>query len=309
MKILITPVQSSGPMGQGQELAKGGVLQRPLHMIHMINNRSINFVISFFYIFLFSFHLALADYADGYYDVKSVINGNTFELTDSQRVGLIGTDAPKTVEICSTQSTQHLKSLIEGKTVYLEKDVSETGSDGRLLRYIRVSNIFVNNQMMYDGYAYAVEEPPDTKYASQLISSEENARANKRGCLWYVGCTDCDDDDNKIFISCFIATAAYGSPVDPHVEILRKFRDNCLLANKTGEKFVHTYYKYSPAVADYIAKNEILRAMTRIGLLPIIGFSWIALKLGFIPAMTVMLLLIIGLAGLCKLMRKKQGVR
>jgi hypothetical protein len=97
--------------------------------------------------------------------------------------------------------------------------------------------------------------------------------------------------------------------MDPHVEILRKFRDNCLLANKTGEKFVHTYYKYSPVIADYIAKNEILRAMTRIGLLPIIGFSWIALKIGFMSAMTVMLLLIIGLAGLCKLMRKKQGVK
>lgn len=272
----------------------------------MINNRSINFVVSFFCIFLFSFNLALAVYPDGYYDVKSVINGDTFELTDGNRVRLIGTDAPKSVEICSTQSTQHLKSLIEGKSVYLEKDVSETDSSGRLLRYIYVGNTFVNNQMIYDGYAYAVEEPPDTKYASQLVASEQNARANKRGCLWYVGCTDCDDDDDhKIFISCFIATAAYGSPMDPHVEILRNFRDNCLLANKTGKTLVRTYYKYSPVIADYIAKNEILRAMTRIGLLPIIGFSWIALKIGFMPAMTVMLLLVIGLAGLCKLMSKK----
>jgi UPF0716 family protein affecting phage T7 exclusion len=49
--------------------------------------------------------------------------------------------------------------------------------------------------------------------------------------------------------------------------------------------------------------------MIRIGLLPIIGFIWIALKIGFMPAMIVMLLLIIGLAGLCKLMKKKQGVR
>jgi endonuclease YncB( thermonuclease family) len=279
-------------------------------MIHMMNNRLINVLIFFFLIFLFSFRVASAVYPDGYYDVKSVINGDTFELTDGNRVRLIGTDAPKTVEICSTQSTQHLKSLIEGKTVYLEKDVSETDSSGRILRYTRVGRTFVNDRMIYDGYAYAVEEPPDTKYASQFISSEENARANKRGCLWYVGCTDCDDDDdNKIFISCFIATAAYGSPMDPHVEILRKFRDNCLLANKTGKKFVRTYYKYAPVIADYIAKNEILRAMTRIGLLPIIGFSWIALKIGFMSAMTVMLLLIIGLAGLCKLMRKKQGVK
>jgi hypothetical protein len=158
--------------------------------------------------------------------------------------------------------------------------------------------------MIYDGYAYAVVEPPDTKYASQLVSSEENARTNRRGCLWYVGCIDCDDDGTKVFISCFIATAAYGSPIDPHVEILRKFRDNCLPANKIGQK-VRIYYKYLSVLVDYIAKNEILRVMTRIGLLPVIGFSWITLKLGFLSAMTVILLLIIGLAGLGKLMRKK----
>ena len=271
----------------------------------MMNNRLINLVIFFLLIFLCSLRFALADYPDGYYDVKRVINGDTFELTDGKRVKLIGTDAPKSVEICSTQSTQQLKSLIEGKTVYLEKDVSETDSNGRLLRYTRVSNTLANNRMVYDGYAYAVEEPPDTKYASQLVSSEENARANRRGCLWYGGCIDCDDDGTKVFISCFIATAAYGSPIDPHVEILRKFRDNCLLANKIGQKFVRIYYKYSPVVADYIVKHEILRAMTRISLLPIIGLCWIALKLGFISAMTVMLLLIIGLAGLGKLMIKK----
>ena len=53
-------------------------------MIHMINNRLINFLIFFFLILLFLFHPALADYPDGYYDVKSVINGDTFELNDSQ---------------------------------------------------------------------------------------------------------------------------------------------------------------------------------------------------------------------------------
>ena len=239
--------------------------------------------------------IGLADYSDGYYDLKSVINGDTFELTDGKKVRLIGIDAPKTVEICSTQSTQHLKSLIEGKTVYLEKDVSETDSNGRLLRYTHVSNTFVNNRMIYDGYAYAVEEPPDTKYASQLVSSEENARANKRGCLWYGGCIDCDDDGSKAFISCFIATAAYGSPIDPHVKILRKFRDKHLVTNKLGRKFVRIYYSYSPVIADYISKHDNLKTITRFSLLPIIGLSWVALKLGPIATLTMMITFGLGL--------------
>ena len=107
-----------------------------------------------------------------------------------------------------------------------------------------------------------------------------------------------DSGDSDFTFSCFIATAAYGSPMDPHVEILRKFRDNCLLANKIGQKFVRIYYKYSPAVADYIAKNEILRSMTRIGLLPIIGLSWIVLKIGPVSTMALMLIFISCFVGL-----------
>jgi endonuclease YncB( thermonuclease family) len=249
-------------------------------------------------------NIGLADYPDGYYDVKSVINGDTFELTDDKSVRLIGTDAPKTVEICSTQSTQHLKSLIEGKTVYLEKDVSETDSNERLLRYTRVSNTFVNDRMIYDGYAYAVEEPPDTKYASQLVSSEENARSNKRGCLWYVGCTDCDDDGSKVFISCFIATAAYGSPMDPHVNILRDFRDRFLLNNSIGKAFVGFYYKYSPQMAALIAKHENLRTIVRLSLLPVVGMSWVALKYGLVAVMALMLFFVCGLIGLVRARKK-----
>jgi len=69
---------------------------------------------------------------------------------------------------------------------------------------------------------------------------------------------------------CFIATAAYGSYLDPHVMVLREFRDKVLLKTKLGQKFVKFYYKHSPPVADFIHKVEALRVATRLALTPMV---------------------------------------
>ncbi|MEK6726607.1 MAG: CFI-box-CTERM domain-containing protein [Deltaproteobacteria bacterium] len=48
---------------------------------------------------------------------------------------------------------------------------------------------------------------------------------------------------------CFIATVAYGSYLDPHVEVLREFRDNYLITNAPGRAFIEIYYQISPPIA------------------------------------------------------------
>jgi hypothetical protein len=93
---------------------------------------------------------------------------------------------------------------------------------------------------------------------------------------------------------CFIATAAYGSLMEPHVRILRDFRDRFLIGNPLGNSFVRLYYTYAPPIADFIAKYDNLRALIRIGLLPVVGLSWVALKLGF--SATIALLLFLGIS-------------
>ena len=98
-------------------------------------------------------------------------------------------------------------------------------------------------------------------------------------------------------ICCFIATAAYGSPMEPQVEVLRQFRDRFLLENSIGRTFVRFYYAYSPPVAEFIAKHDSLRLVVRWSLLPFVGVSWMALHFGSIATITFMILLL-GLFGI-----------
>jgi hypothetical protein len=62
---------------------------------------------------------------------------------------------------------------------------------------------------------------------------------------------------------CFVATAAYGTETAAELDILRDFRDQVLLKNALGSRFVEAYYELSPPVADFIARNDFLRAVVR----------------------------------------------
>ena len=76
---------------------------------------------------------------------------------------------------------------------------------------------------------------------------------------------------------CFIATAAYGSPMATDVRYLRAFRDQYLLTNKPGRWFVEKYYRLSPPLADKLRAHDGWRAIVRVALSPLVAASkWIA---------------------------------
>ncbi|RJR14857.1 hypothetical protein C4579_03610 [Candidatus Microgenomates bacterium] len=125
--------------------------------------------------------------------VKRVVDGDTIELTNGETVRYIGIDTPesvapgKPVECFAQEASNKNKELVEGKIVKLEKDVSETDRYGRLLRFVYVDDIFVNEYLVKEGYAHPATFPPDVKYQEMFKQAETEARENERG-LWGTTC-------------------------------------------------------------------------------------------------------------------------
>lgn len=101
-----------------------------------------------------------------------------------------------------------------------------------------------------------------------------------------------DDDGGKDRGGgCFIATAAYGSPLHPHVNALRSFRDKYLTRNRLGRRLIAIYYKYSPCVANFIIRYKPLKIAARIFLLPAIVFCYSILHIGLIATLALFILI------------------
>lgn len=123
------------------------------------------------------------------FKVVKVVDGDTIALENGEVVRYIGIDTPETVhpskpvQCFGKEASEKNKELVEGKMVKLEKDVSERDKYGRLLRYVWVNGIFVNDYLVREGYAYVSTYPPDVKYSEQFLKAQQEARENKKG-LW-----------------------------------------------------------------------------------------------------------------------------
>lgn len=128
--------------------------------------------------------------------VTKVIDGDTIEIETGQKIRYIGIDTPelhhpyKPVQCFATEAMEKNKELVEGKTVRLEKDISETDKYGRFLRYVFIDNpqstsaaVFVNLYLVKEGFAVAATFPPDVAYAERFRETQRKAMEQNKG-LW-----------------------------------------------------------------------------------------------------------------------------
>ncbi|MEW6295859.1 MAG: lamin tail domain-containing protein [Candidatus Diapherotrites archaeon] len=126
---------------------------------------------------------ALTETPQSEFKVSEVLDGDSIVLENGSEVRLIGINASEAGQQCYSEAKSKLEELVKGKTVRLEKDISNKDQYERQLRYVYVGNVFVNKEMVRLGYATAYEYPPDTKYSPQIAQAEKEAKQNK-GCLW-----------------------------------------------------------------------------------------------------------------------------
>jgi len=112
------------------------------------------------------------------------------------------------------------------------------------------------------------------------LTSSANYSMTRDATLTIGGVSDTFSVTTKAFTiggGCFIATAAFGTPMARQVEVLRQFRDRYLLSWEAGRRFVAWYYRNGPVAARYIQDKPMLRAAVRLALYPVIGFCYLLL--------------------------------
>jgi micrococcal nuclease len=134
--------------------------------------------------------------------VVRVVDGDTIVVDrglGDERLRYIGMDTPETVKPASPvewmgrEASAANKTLVEGQTVVLEKDVSDVDQFGRLLRHVWLNRptgwLLVDLELVRTGYARASTYPPDVKYADLYLAAQVDAREHDRG-LWGSGPID-----------------------------------------------------------------------------------------------------------------------
>lgn len=133
--------------------------------------------------------------------ISKVIDGDTVELSDGRKVRLIGVNTPESTtrhEEYGKEASNYTKSKLEGKQVWLQKDVSETDRYGRLLRIVwlqipnndmnelEIRTKMFNADLVLNGYGEPSTYPPDVKYSDYFVKFAREAREQNKG-LWAFG--------------------------------------------------------------------------------------------------------------------------
>ncbi|MEM5772802.1 MAG: thermonuclease family protein [Candidatus Aenigmatarchaeota archaeon] len=115
--------------------------------------------------------------------VTKVLDGDTLELENGDRIRLLGINAPELGEAFSEEAKLALEEMVLGKVVKIEKDAAwNKDKYGRLLRYVFLEGKLVNCEMVRLGLAESIAEK-EVKYYNCFKEAEQEAKEKKLG-IW-----------------------------------------------------------------------------------------------------------------------------
>jgi len=138
-----------------------------------------------------------------FFKVQRIIDGDTFVLSNGEKIRLIGIDTPESrpnpklyrdvkrtgqdsnaIIAMGKEATKFTRQLLEGKNVKVEFDVVPRDRYGRLLAYAYLEDgTFINAEIIKAGYAQVMTVPPNVKFQDLFLQLQKAAREERKG-LW-----------------------------------------------------------------------------------------------------------------------------
>lgn len=125
--------------------------------------------------------------------VLRAVDGDTILVRtasgDSERVRYIGVDTPESVkpnspvECFGKQAAKFNGALVRGREARLVPDREPRDRYGRTLAFVYVGDVFVNAELLKNGYARTIEIEPNTSKAEYFAGLERVAIRTNKG-LW-----------------------------------------------------------------------------------------------------------------------------
>jgi len=131
-------------------------------------------------------NILLPEPKEGIYKVIKVLDGDTVVLETGEKIRYLGINAPEWNDRWGPEAKKFNEELVLNKKVKIELDRKKLDAYGRILGYIWIDDILVNEALIERGYAkiYLIKGEVKPKYLDRFKKAENWAREHHDG-VWF----------------------------------------------------------------------------------------------------------------------------